>query len=141
VSDWSDTGECHTYKPDTSTGRIYKISYGRPEKTRIDLTRRSDEELVQFQLHRNDWFVRHARRLLQERAAKPGWKGEPVHQALHQMLASEQRDVPQRLRALWALWVTGGLSPARLLALLDDRSEHVRAWSIQLLCEGPTPSD
>jgi putative membrane-bound dehydrogenase-like protein len=141
VSDWSDTGECHTYKPNTSTGRIYKISYGKPDRTRVDLTRLSDEELVKHQLHRNDWFVRQARRLLQERAAKPDWKGGPVHQTLREMLASGQRDVPQRLRALWSLRVTGGLSPDHLLALLEDRSEHIRAWSIQFLCEGPVPPD
>lgn len=139
VSDWSDTGECHTYQPNTSSGRIYKISYGKPARTQVDLTRLSDDELVKLQLHRNDWYVRHARRLLQERAAKPGWKGQAVHAALHRMLASEQLDTPQRLRALWALHVTGGLSAKERLALLADRSEHVRAWSIQLLCEDAPP--
>ena len=39
VSDWSDTGECHTYHPETSTGRIYKISLRRAAKT----SRRSRE--------------------------------------------------------------------------------------------------
>jgi putative membrane-bound dehydrogenase-like protein len=141
VSDWSDTGECHTYRPDTKSGRIYKISYGRPPKTQVDLTTLSDDELVKLQLHRNDWYVRRARRLLQERAGKQTWKGQPVHAALHKMLASSRLDVPQRLRALWALWVTGGLDAARLLALLDDSSEHVRAWSIQLLCEDACPAD
>jgi putative membrane-bound dehydrogenase-like protein len=141
VSDWSDTGECHTYRPDTSTGRIYKISYGRPEQTRVDLTRLSDDKLVQLQLHRNDWYVRHARRLLQERAAKPGWNGPPVHAALQKMLHSAQLDVSQRLRALWALHVTGGLDAQGLQALLDDRSEHIRRWAIQLLCERNAPGE
>jgi len=139
VSDWSDTGECHTYRPNRDTGRIYKISHGEPDKTRIDLARLSDDELVRLQLHRNDWHVRHARRLLQERAAKPGWKGEKVHSALRAMLATEQHDTPPRLRALWALHVTGGLDEKQLLSLLSDRSEHVRAWAIQLLCEGFKP--
>jgi putative membrane-bound dehydrogenase-like protein len=141
VSDWSDTGECHTYRPDTTSGRIYKITYGKPEKTRVDLTKLSDDDLVKLQMHRNDWQVRNARRLLQERAAKAGWRGEEVHKALHAMLASGQSEVPQRLRALWALQVTGGLDSARLLALLDDRNEHLRAWSVQLLCERSAPAD
>jgi putative heme-binding domain-containing protein len=140
VSDWSDTGECHTYKPDTTSGRIYKITYGKAEQKSVDLTKLSDDELVKLQLHRNDWYVRQARRLLQERVAKPEWKGEPVHAALRKMLASAQLDVPQRLRAMWALKVTGGLGGAQLLTLLDDTSEHVRAWSIQLLCEGQAPA-
>src|SRR5262249_47189068 len=50
-----------------------------------------------------------------------------------------QAEVPQRLRALWALQVTGGLKPTDLTALLNDRSDHVRAWSIQLLCEDRSP--
>ncbi|MBY0525910.1 MAG: c-type cytochrome [Gemmataceae bacterium] len=141
VSDWSDTGECHTYKPDMTSGRIYKLSHGEPRKTQVDLTRLSDDELVKLHLHKNDWHVRHARRLLQERAAKPGWKGQTVHLTLQKMLESQQLDAPQRLRALWALHVTGGLHATQLRALLDDRNEHVRAWSIQLLCEGATPAD
>ena len=38
----------------------------------------------------NDWYVRHARRLLQERAAKPEWKGDAVHEALRKILASNE---------------------------------------------------
>ena len=70
VSDWSDTGECHTYKPDTKTGRIFKISYGKPDR----VAGRPVEEdgranWSELQTTRNEWYVRHARRLLQERAA------------------------------------------------------------------------
>ena len=88
---------------DAFPGRIYKITHGQPEKTPVDLTRLSDEELVKLQLHRNDWYVRHARRLLQERAGNKEWQGRPVHDALHQLLAAPQLDAPQRLRVLWAL--------------------------------------
>jgi putative membrane-bound dehydrogenase-like protein len=141
VSDWSDTGECHTYRPNRDTARIYKISHGAGEKNAVDLTRLADEELVKLQLHRNDWYVRHARRLLQERSAQAGWKGKQVHSALRAMLASTKHETPQRLRALWALHVTGGLDAGRLLVLLEDRSEHVRAWAIQLLCEASAPAE
>jgi len=140
VSDWSDTGECHTYKPNTQTGRIYKISYGKPDKTRVDLAKLSDEELVKLQSNKHDWFVVHARRLLQERAAKPGWKGEQVHAALREMLAKET-EVPRRLRALWALRVTDGLDSDDLCKLLDDSSEYIRAWAIQLSCERESPNE
>lgn len=139
VSDWSDTGECHTYKPKTTTGRIYKISYGKPRTVQVDLARLSDDELVQLHLHKNDWHVRHARRLLQERGREPGWNGDPVHQALRKMLASHP-DTARRLRALWTLHATGGLSAEHLFGLLRDSSEHVRAWAIQLLCEDGKPS-
>src|SRR5262249_45246824 len=91
-------------------------------------------------LHRNEWHVRQARLLLQERAARPGWKGAAVHAALREILASTDRETPQRLRALWALHVTGGLDAGRLLALLDDRSEHVRGWGVRLVRGGASPS-
>jgi|SRR5579883_298792 len=139
VSDWSDTGECHTYKPDKTSGRIYKISFGMPNTKPVDLEKLSNAELVGLQLHKNDFFVRHARRILQERAAKPDWKGKEVHAALRKMLDS-QRETPQRLRALWALHVTGGRNAELLRGLLNDPSEHVRGWAIQLLCEGETPA-
>jgi putative heme-binding domain-containing protein len=142
VSDWSDTGECHTYKPHVDNGRIFKISYGEPKKPPADLAKLSDEELVKLQLHRNDFFVRQARRLLQERAVKPDWKAGPTHVTLRKMLDSTQLEAAQRLRALWALRVTGGLDVGddRLQSLLDDRSEYLRAWAIQLLCEEYKPS-
>src|SRR5262249_13768333 len=44
VSDWSDTGECHTYKPHVDNGRIYKITCGEPDRSRVDLARLPDAE-------------------------------------------------------------------------------------------------
>ena len=69
VSDWTDTGECHNYKTvDRTNGRIYKVTFGDVKASPVDLSKLSDAELVQLQLHPNDWQVRHVRRLLQERA-------------------------------------------------------------------------
>lgn len=138
VSDWSDTGECHTLKPDTKTGRVYKISHGEARAKPVDLAKLSDAELVELQSHRNDWFVRHARRLLQERATQPNRDWSAVTARLEAVLDS-QHDAPQRLRALWALQVISRLDAGRLRSLLDDRSEHVRGWAVRLLCDG-TPS-
>src|SRR5262249_22673381 len=96
VSDWSDIGECHDAKEeqcDKTGGRIYKIIYsgtlarGASEGNAAtlpppgasgnalggvpsgDLTTFSDKDLIGLQRHKNEWFVRHSRRLLQERAA------------------------------------------------------------------------
>src|SRR5262245_34990240 len=112
VSDWSDTGECHTYKPDTRTGRIFKISYGQPDKMRVDLAKKTDPELAALQTSRNEWEVRHARRLLQERATQPEWRRKPVREALRDQFDSDRSSVPQRLRAMWALHAIGSLGPA-----------------------------
>lgn len=139
VSDWSDTGECHSIK-DTrkNTGRLYKISYGKPKSGTTGLTEKSNAELVELQLHKNDWYVQHARRLLQERAAAGQDMGE-THAALRSILDNNP-EVTRQLRALWALHATGGADAKLLLSLLDNNSEYVKAWAIQLLCEDKAPS-
>jgi putative membrane-bound dehydrogenase-like protein len=142
VSDWSDTGECHTYKPDTATGRIYKISYGEPKSKPVDLAQLSDAQLVELQGHENDWFVRHARRLLQERSAKWDAKArDAVHSKLRELLGATEINPQGRLRGLWALHATGGTTPELLTDLLLDARPHLRAWAVQLLCEVNTPPD
>jgi putative membrane-bound dehydrogenase-like protein len=140
VSDWSDTGECHTYKPDMRTGRIYKISYGKPGRVKIDLPGMTDAQLGGLQAHRNDWYVTHARRLLQERASKPEWQPGVALEGPRACLDSPTADTPSRLRALWAFWVTGARNYPHLPVLIRDRNEHVRAWTIRLLCERDFPS-
>ncbi len=138
VSDWSDTGECHSLvNTRRETGRIYKISYGKSAAKPVDLDRLSNDELVALQTHRNDWFVQHARRLLQERSAA-GDNMTEVAQRLVAMFQSED-DVPRKLRALWVLHVIGRLDAGFLIQLLQHDNESVRAWAIQLLCEPPQP--
>src|SRR5262249_51052190 len=109
VSDWSDTGECHTYKPNKTTGRIYKISYGEPKEKPIDLYKLTDRALLEFIGERNEFYCRHARRILQERN---GTRQPKVRDAIHADLCegvlATGLTVPARLRHLWALHVTGG---------------------------------
>ena len=137
VSDWYDARACHQQQPhDRRNGRIYKIVHGDAKQAPVNLAKMSDAELVQLQLHRNDWFVRHARRLLQERGPKP-----EVHRALTEMLADAKLTVPQRLRALWALHVTEGFDEKLAMPLLAGKEPWMRAWTIQLLCERGVPSD
>jgi putative membrane-bound dehydrogenase-like protein len=139
ISDWYDRGECHTRdNPDRGSGRIYKISYGTPAAARPDLAKRSDDELVQLQLHKNEWYVSHARRLLQERAAKGALPR--VDEALRRLLR-DHPDPTRRLRALWALHAIGSLTAEDRLALLDHPDEDLRAWAVQLELEGRSAGD
>jgi len=137
ITDWSDTGECHDYDSvhgaHHDSGRIYKITYGTPRRVPVDLTTRSDAELVELQRHKNDWFVAHARRLLQERAAAGG-EMQDAQLQLRKMLRSESDDT-RRLRALWALHVTGGADEKLLSTLLEHDSARVRSWAVRLLAE------
>lgn len=132
VSDWCDTGECHNYdKADTTNGRIYRVVYKNATPFKGDISKLTDAELVKLQLHANDWFVRKARRVLQERAAAGKLdKGTP--DALRAILTGE-KDVPKRLRALWALEAIQQLPTTDLLALLKSDGEAVRVWAFRSL--------
>ena len=134
VTDWSDLGECHDREGiHRTSGRIYKITWGKPRRVDVNLATETDERLVELQLHENDWFVRHARRLLQERAAS-GKPMRQVHQLLRDMFRTRS-DVARKLRALWALHVTDGLSVDWLIPQLNADDEHIRAWATRLLVE------
>lgn len=199
VSDWSDTGECHTYKPDRSSGRIYRLSYvgsganrtrtertnktdrtvrsqtdaekalqerdvkeqsvteqpGRSsgpispirllsptdEKTaaaaKLPLSDRTDAELVQLQLHPNDWFVRHSRRLLQERSENQSFDRAAVTSALTEILSAKRgMATDRRLRALWTMYATYCVSSSELKSrYLNDSDEWIRAWCVRLLMQ------
>jgi putative membrane-bound dehydrogenase-like protein len=137
LNDWYDKVPCHQQKDQTdrTNGRLYKIVFGQPEKMNgLDLQKATDEELVEYQLAKNEWFVRHARRILQERGANA-----KVHAALEKIL-KENQDETRQLRALWALHATKGLTEAIAMEALSKPSEYVRGWTIQLLCEDGKPS-
>lgn len=141
VSDWSDTGECHsTRNTRRHTGRIYRLTYLKTDLPTIDLSKQSNQQLAELQLHENDWQVRHARRLLHERATA-GQEMSDVRVALNAILKNEAH-VPKRLRALWTLWVIDALPDDQLVELLGDEDASVRGWAVRLLCEdGDPPKD
>jgi putative heme-binding domain-containing protein len=135
--DWYDKNACHRREPeahDRTNGRIFKVSYQTAKPVQVDLRQKSDAELVELQLSDNDWYVRHARRLLQERAAKPTVQLSNI--------ALTHADTSRRLRGLWALHVTGGVNEEIAGPLLASDRAEVRAWTIQLTMEnaGDRPS-
>ena len=140
VTDWSDTGECHNYvEVDRRNGRIYRVAHGKTPAPSGDLQKLSDLELVKLLTSKNEWLVRHATRILNERATKAPLDAK-VHQAMRDILQMPA-DVPTELRAMWALHQTNGLDETALLNLTRAESEHVRAWAIRFLVENQKPSD
>jgi putative membrane-bound dehydrogenase-like protein len=133
VSDWHDTGECHNYDKTHPSGRIYRICFGTPRMVQPDLARASDGELVRLQMHKNDWWVRQARRVLQERSSV-GTLAADTSGAMRKHL-NEERAVTRRMRALWALHVVGGADEKLLVDLLEDAEEHIRLWAVRLLVD------
>ena len=144
ILDWHDQNICGNVVKFRDSGRVYRIMpKGAKTPKTPDLRTMSDAELVALQAHSNDWYVRHARVILQHRAVSGKLDAPKVHAALEKMLASAKTQ-GKRLRALWALHVTGGLTAndgTRLVELLGHSDEYVRAWSVQLLCEERKPSD
>src|SRR5262249_9488726 len=131
LSDWHDTGECHNYEKTHPSGRIYKITYGKPKKVEVDLAKLSDDELAKLQTHKNEWHARQGRRLLQERAYARGLDAK-VKPALLGMLR-ESKEVSQRLRALWDLHCITNLDEKQFLQLLERGVEDdLRAWAVRL---------
>lgn len=133
-TDWSDTGECHSVRnTQRETGRIYKVSYGHTKPLDVNVSALTDAELVKLHLHRNDWHVRHARRVLQERAAA-GRDMTAVRKELLKIF-EQHNEVPRKLRALWTLHTIGEIDDAFLFSQLNHASEYVRGWVVRLLCE------
>ena len=138
ISDWHDFGECHDSDGSHRTsGRIYKVVYGRPKGTTTDLQKRTAAELAELHLHRNEWFSRHARRILHERAIR----GHDVSKAIARLRKVFQttRDEPNRLRALWTLAIVGAFDESELVGLLKHESQHVRRWAVHFLVDRQKP--
>jgi putative membrane-bound dehydrogenase-like protein len=176
VSDFSETGECHhTRNTRKNTGRIYKITFGKPKPWKGDIGKKGEGALMDLLLHKNDWFVRHARRVMQERYAEElkllsfgRYTGPPMrYHLIFPFLSNDEsemarlkrrleketwrkplweilekgKDDRRRLRAMWALHGINALNGnSALNDCLKDKSEHLRAWAIQLLCENKKPS-
>jgi glucose/arabinose dehydrogenase len=137
INDWYDKVPCHQQRDytDRSNGRLYKVTTNAVKPVQVDLSKASDAELVQYQLHRNDWYVRHARRILQER----GLTAESVAEL--EKIALENPDDTRQLRALWTLHAGGKLSETTALKAIKAPSEYVRGWAVTLLCESGKPSE
>jgi putative membrane-bound dehydrogenase domain len=142
VLDWHDADICGKEVLNKNTGRIFRIAPNTSLAENFsgrydDLTKMSDERLVQLQTSKSDWHARRARLILQHRAAS-GQLQAGTHAQLKKLF-NETNNADWRLRAMWALHITNGWTVNELNALLNDKDEYVRAWAIQLLCEDFNP--
>ena len=138
--DWYDKQACHTGDPqvwDRTNGRIYKICYRGTKSVTVDLAKKTSEELAHLQTSPNDWYVRHARRLLAERGADAKARAYLERLTFPDPKGRERAAYTdaQRLRGLWALHAIGTLDDGLLLKGLVDHSPSLRAWTIQLALE------
>ena len=135
ILDWHDTDVCGNQVNFPNSGRIYRIMpKGVPAHATPDLTKMTDAQLVELQWNSNDWYVRHARTLLQSRAHAGKLDTVTVVKLLTDMM-QQASSSPKRLRALWALYSIGALETQDLVKLLDHDDKYMRSWSIQFLCD------
>ncbi len=136
ILDWSDTGDCHDHDGvHRDSGRIFKVTFGdRKPAAAIDVSRLTEKELAALHRHSNEWFVRQARREMAARSARGEALGE-CKVTLAGMVRDED-DPVLKLRALWSLYVIGGLDRDVLYRLLEHEHESIRAWAIRLLTDG-----
>jgi len=139
VADWTDTGECHNYdKADITNGRIFRVVHGSPKPWKGDVAKLTDGELMKMQFHSNDWFVRTARRVLQERAAAGKLDKDTLDELRSVTIMTD--NLHHKLRMMWVTHVCGGLTDDNLATLLAHDDEHVRLWAAMLGSEPAEPS-
>ncbi len=132
--DWYDKNACHRMNPeiwDRTSGRIYRISHGSVTAPQFNAHEWTEKQLVAAHDHRNDWFVRTARKVLMEK----GGSSKETVAALMGHALDVTRPVERRLRYLWTLHAIDGISEKMSLQLLHDPEEYVRAWAIQFELE------
>jgi hypothetical protein len=130
--DWYDKNQCHSPNPDVhdkTMGRIFKISNENDKFVKVNLWKATDMELVNYHLNKNEFYVRQARTILQERGSNSS-----IKEALKEILKNNP-DVSRKLRALWTLQVINGISDTELEDLLSNSDENLRSWAIQFLTE------
>lgn len=138
--DWYDKNACHRTNPeiwDRTNGRIYNVKYQKPGvpsgHRKPSLGTMTDPELVALHLQQNDWYVRTARRLLQERAAS-GTLTASTAEGLWKLFDSTD-DVTRKLRVLWTLHALGQVDETRTDKILSSGDPYLRSWGIQLELE------
>ena len=135
--DWYDRNQCHHVNVD-GHDRLQRpdvqSQLRRRRATNRSISRSLTIEARHIAAAQNDWHVRHARRVIQERGLKDSgarghWSRWPL---------------PTTIRrggcALWALHAAGMLDEALVARGLANDDPHVRAWTIQLSCESRQPS-
>ncbi len=132
ILDWSDTGECHDHTGvHRTSGRIFKISYGKPSSPELalldDLSPDGIEKILRYA---NVWYYRQMRILL---------AGKPISGDIASRLrkiADADGTTPLRLRAYTMLQAHGLLETDDISRLAKSNDEHLQVFAIRSLVDG-----
>lgn len=143
--DWYDKNQCHRNEVaihDRTNGRVFKVTHGegQGDPNGIKANAVSSLDLVKLLSHKNDWYARHARRLLQERAPRmTAAETKAVVRELEALAFGSSQDT-LGLIGLWTLHAIAPIDEPTALRALASQSPYLRAWGIQLYCETHEPS-
>ncbi len=132
VLDWYDRYHCYqdaNRDPagiDRERGRLYRIRYkDTPRGGRFDLSKESDDELIQRLHSPNVYFRDLAQRLLTER------NSPDANVKLRKLILDDKAPRKTRMHALFALVGTGALSADFHQLLLTNGDPMIRAWGVR----------
>jgi putative heme-binding domain-containing protein len=133
VLDWYDQYHCYQdanrdpQGVDRLKGRLYRIRYrNTPRAGSFDLTKESDDQLIDRLQSGNGYYRDIAQRLLGERAAPA------TRPKLEQVILDDRQSRRTRMHALWALVGRGPLEVEFHLKLLGHADPTFRAWGVRV---------
>ncbi len=132
ILDWYDRYHCYqdaNRDPagiDRLKGRLYRVRYkDTPRAQPFDLTKESDEQLIERLGSPNVFFRDLAQRLLAER------NHPDAARQLQGLVLDDNRPRKQRMHALWALIGSGPLESTFLAKLLAHPEPAFQAWGVR----------
>ncbi|HEX5104242.1 MAG TPA: PVC-type heme-binding CxxCH protein [Pirellulaceae bacterium] len=146
ILDWYDRYHCYqdaNRDPngiDRLKGRLYRIRYkDTPRASGFDLSKESDDQLLERLGAGNDFIRSTAQRLLYERqlADINSMAGIPkrigTREKLRQLIEDKTMPQRQRAHALWVLVSTWEIDEGQTMYLLKNAEPWVQAWIVRLL--------
>lgn len=129
-TDWYDSRLSHVDPRDTwdkTSGRIYSLESRNIEyeNEKFDLSKYTNEELVELLYHNNRWYRQKALQLIGDRS------DESMYEDLKRILEDETGQ--PALEALWAIHLIGKFSDEMIQKALLHSDPYVRMWSVRLV--------
>lgn len=132
--DWYDQNQCHRREEgmhDRTNGRIFRVSYGNSKPVKVNLKDLSDEDLAHLAIFsENEWYARHAKRILQERQLSVGDLTLRVDIELDALPRELFESEGRRIRYIT---VMTSLESVSFAAALGDDAPAVRSTAIKSL--------
>ncbi len=141
ILDWYDRYHCYqdaNRDPkgiDRLKGRLYRVRYkDTPRAKNFDLTKETDEKLME-NLGNSNVFVREtAQRLLAERYTVAVEKKQPQHtwRKLEAIVNDKKAERTARLHAMWSLMLADSTENSQLvMEWLNDSDSTIRSWAVR----------